>query len=235
MQSNLLTKSTLAPKMDVKKMVMISMFSAISYLSVFVFRVPVVLFLDYEVKDIIIAIAGFILGPMASLIISLVVSIVEMITISDTGPIGALMNFISSAGFACSAAIIYKRFKSLSGAFAGLFAGTLVMTILMLLWNYIITPFYMGVEREVVAGMLLPVFLPYNLLKAGLNSAFTLLLYRPLSAALSGLHILPVESRSESKLKSFTTFAIYAVTVLIIAFGIAIIVFEPLRKVIFPG
>jgi hypothetical protein len=54
----------------------------------------------------------------------------------------------------------------------------------MLLWNWLITPLYMGVTREAVAGMLLPVFFPFNLLKACLNSAFVLLVYKPLAAGL---------------------------------------------------
>ena len=37
----------------------------------------------------------------------------------------------------------------------------------------------------VLAQLLLPVFLPFNLIKGGVNAALTLLLYRPLTAALS--------------------------------------------------
>ena len=37
----------------------------------------------------------------------------------------------------------------------------------MLLWNYLITPIYMGMDREeIVVPMLIPVFLPFNLVKA---------------------------------------------------------------------
>ena len=46
-----------------------------------------------------------------------------------------------------------------------LFGGALLMTVLMLLWNYIITPLYMHTARADVAAMLVPVFLPFNLLK----------------------------------------------------------------------
>jgi len=72
----------------------------------------------------------------------------------------------------------------LSGAVMGLVAGCIVMTGAMLLWNYLLTPIYMGTPREQVAGMLLPIFLPFNLLKAVLNAAFTFLLYKPLVTAL---------------------------------------------------
>ena len=48
-----------------------------------------------------------------------------------------------------------------------------------------------GTSRSDVAGMLIPVFLPFNLLKAGLNSAFILALYKPLVNALRRTGLLP--------------------------------------------
>ena len=107
-----------------------------------------------------------------------------MVTISETGPTGALMNLLSTCTFACTAAMIYKKKHTLSGAILALIGGTVLMTIAMLLWNWLITPIYMGYPRETVAEMLIPFFLPFNLLKAGLNSAFVLFLYKPLVTAL---------------------------------------------------
>lgn len=168
-------------KTDTRKLVLLAVLSAIAYLCVFIFRIPVVSFLKYEPKDVIITIAAFLYGPLDGIIMSLVVSLIEMVTISSTGPIGMIMNVISTCAFTATAALIYKKKRSMSGAIFGLLAGSLLMTLLMLLWNYLITPLYMGTPREVVADMLLPVFLPFNLLKAGLNTALTLLLYKPFS------------------------------------------------------
>ena len=169
---------------SVKQMVMLALLAAIAYMMVSLVRIPVVLFLKYEPKDVIITIGGFLFGPMASFTVSLLVSLLEMVTISETGPIGALMNLLSTCTFACTAAMIYKKKHTLSGAILALIGGTVLMTIAMLLWNWLITPIYMGYPRDVVAGMLVPVFLPFNLLKAGLNSAFVLFLYKPLVTAL---------------------------------------------------
>ena len=171
-------------KYSVKKLVLMATLAAVAFLIVAVVRIPVVLFLKYEPKDVIITIGGFLLGPVAAFIVSLVVSLIEMISISDTGPIGALMNLLSTCSFACTAAFIYKKQHSLKGAVAGLIAGSVAMVCIMLLWNWLITPLYMGVERSAVEGMLLPAFLPFNLLKAGLNTALTLCLYKPLVTAL---------------------------------------------------
>ena len=172
-------------KTDVKKMVLLAMLAAIAFLLVALIRIPVVMFLSYEPKDVVIAIGGFLLGPMASFVISVVVSFLEMVTISSTGPIGAVMNLLSTCSFACTAAVIYKRKRTLGGAVIGLLSGSVVMVGVMLLWNYLITPLYMtGTSRSDIAAMLIPVFLPFNALKAGFNTALTLLLYKPLVSAL---------------------------------------------------
>lgn len=171
-------------KSALRNMILIAMLAAIAYLIVAVVRIPVVLFLSYEPKDVVITIAGFILGPMASLVISAVVSLLEMVTISQTGPIGCLMNLLSTCSFACTAAVIYKRCRTLKGAVIGLLAGSVTMIAVMLLWNWLITPLYLGGTRESVEAMLLPVFLPFNALKAGLNSGLVIVLYKPITAAL---------------------------------------------------
>ena len=181
---------------SVKEMVLIAMLAAIAYVIVAFIRIPVVLFLKYEPKDVIITIGGFLMGPLAAFVTSLVVSLVEMVTISDTGPIGALMNLLSTCSFACTAALFYKKRHTLSGALLGLILGSVVMVLAMLLWNWLITPLYMGVARSVVEGMLVPAFLPFNLLKAGLNSALVLVLYKPLVTALRKANLAPSKVKS---------------------------------------
>ena len=183
---------------SVKEMVLIAMLAAIAYVIVAFIRIPVVLFLKYEPKDVIITIGGFLLGPLAAFITSLVVSLVEMVSISDTGPIGALMNLLSTCSFACTAALFYKKRHTLSGAIWGLALGSVVMVAAMLLWNWLITPLYMGVARSAVEDMLIPMFLPFNLLKAGLNSALVLVLYKPLVTALRKANLAPSKVQSTS-------------------------------------
>ncbi|MBQ8237063.1 MAG: ECF transporter S component [Oscillospiraceae bacterium] len=177
-------------------MVLLAMMAAIAYVMMCFIRIPVVMFLKYEPKDVIITIAGFLFGPFSSFIISFIVSLVEMVTVSDTGPIGALMNLLSTCCFACTASFIYKRNRTMRGAIMSLAVGCVTMVAAMLLWNWLITPLYLGYERDVVAGMLVPVFLPFNLLKGGLNTAFVLFLYKPLVTALRKTGL--VETREQT-------------------------------------
>ena len=176
-----------------------AMLCAVAYIAMALIRIPVVLFLKYEPKDVIIAIGGFLMGPFVSLTISTAVALVEMVTVSDTGPIGCVMNILSSCSFACTAALIYKRKRTMGSAAAGLAAGCLLMTAVMLLWNYLITPLYMGYPRQAVAELLLPAFLPFNLLKGGLNTALTLLLYKPVTAGLRRMRMAAVPEEEAAR------------------------------------
>ena len=198
---------------SVKKMVLLAMMAAIAYVMMVFIRIPVVLFLKYESKDVIITIAGFLFGPFSSFIISFIVSLVEMVTVSDTGPIGALMNLLSTCCFACTASFIYKRNRNMRGAVVSLVVGCLVMVAAMLLWNWLITPIYMGYPRETVAEMLIPFFLPFNLLKGGLNTAFVLLLYKPLVTALRKTGL--VESREQTAGGSRTGLYLFGLILLV--------------------
>ncbi len=179
------------------KLTTIAMLCAVAYIVMVIGRVPVVAFLKYDPKDVIIVIGGFLMGPMAAFLISVIVSIVEMFTVSDTGIIGFFMNVLASCAFACTAAYIYKRNHTLKGALIGLVVGVISMTTIMVLWNYLITPIYLGIPREAVVKMLAPMILPFNLLKGGLNLAITLLIYRPISDALRKAGMLEAHQTKE--------------------------------------
>lgn len=198
-----------------KKMTTIAMLAAMAFVMVTFIRIPIVLFLEYEPKDIIITLGGFIWGPLTSFIVSVVVSLIELVTISEDGILGFVMNIISTCSFACTAAFIYKKKRTLSGAVIGLFTGTLLMIVVMLLWNYLIAPIYMGFPREAVAELLIPAFLPFNLIKGGLNAAFTFMLYKPVTTALRKTGYISVsDNEKTSKKKTLGLWIIFGIIVI---------------------
>ena len=158
-------------RISTKKMTAIGMLCAMAYVFMVLSKIfpPVEGFLQYDAKDIVITIGGFILGPWYALIISVVVAVLELFTVSDTGFIGLIMNIISTAAFACTASFIYHKIKNMKGAFISLAVATIVLTAVMLLWNYYITPLYMKIPREVITPMLPTVFLPYKPIVSGLQ------------------------------------------------------------------
>ncbi|MCL2406745.1 MAG: ECF transporter S component [Defluviitaleaceae bacterium] len=157
--------------------------------------VPTAPFLAYDPKDIFVVFGGFLFGPLTAFTMAVVVSFIEMVTVSPDGPYGMLMNLVSTASFVCVASFIYHKKKTIIGAITGLVGGVVFMTISMTLWNYIVVPVYMGVPRFVVRDMLLPVFMPFNLIKGGLNAAAAMLLYKPLINSLRRTGLIPPSPR----------------------------------------
>ena len=181
-------------KMDTKKMATMAMLAALAYVVMSVTRLPLMAaapYLKYDPKDVVLVIGGFLYGPGAAAAMSLVVCLLEMFTLSESGFIGFVMNFLASAAFIVPAAFFYHKKRTIHGAVAGLLCGVVLMTGTMLLWNWIITPFYQKIPREAVEAMLLPVFLPFNAVKGALNMALAVLLYQPVNNALRRMHLLP--------------------------------------------
>lgn len=143
-----------------RKLTMTGMFCTISYLVMIFCRVPVVLFLKYDPKDVIVTMGGFFLGPLAAFFISVAVSFMEMFSVSDTGLIGFIMNMVSTCSFACTASLIYRKVHNFKGVFAGLLCGSILMVTVMLLWNYYLVPLYMGTKGNIcrTAGDGIPAF-----------------------------------------------------------------------------
>lgn len=185
------------------RLTIMAMFCALAFVAVLAIRIPLIPaapFLEYEPKDVIIMTGGFLFGPLPSVLISVIVSFVEMFTISSTGVIGLIMNILSTVAFVCPAACLYQKRHSTKSAFAGMILGSILMTIIMVLWNYLITPIYMGYPREAVVQLLLPAIVPFNLIKCGINTALTLLIYKPLVTTLRKSNLLA--SRSEDGQKT---------------------------------
>ena len=182
-----MNESRKTKKIETRTLAMLAILAAVAYVVMFLSKqipVNVLGFLNFDLKDTIVVITGFMFGPLAAAAISVIVSVIEMVTISSTGLWGLLMNVLSTCAFACTAAWYYQRHRTMKGAILGLVIGALLMTAVMLLWNYLITPIYMGYPREAVAKLLIPTFLPFNLIKAGINGALSMLLYKPIVTAL---------------------------------------------------
>ena len=172
-------KNPSRPATNVRTITSLAMLAAIAY---------VVMLLSKMLPQV----SGFLQMDLKDTVICIVVAVVEMFTVSDTGPIGCIMNVLATCAFCCTAAFVYKKFHTRKGAVIGLALGTVCLTVVMLLWNYLITPIYMGMDREeIVVPMLIPVFLPFNLVKGGLNMALILLLYKPVVTALRKARLVP--------------------------------------------
>ena len=212
---------------DIKTLAVLAVLSAMSYVLLLLVNIsfmPGNEFLVFDLKDVPIVIGGFLYGPFAVIAMSIIVSFIEMVTVSRDAWVGFAMNVLSTCAFACPAAIIYMRKRSLKGAVIGLVAGWLCVSGVMVLWNYIITPVYRGFPRAVIVPMLHTVFLPFNLIKYGFGAAVTMLVYKPLSIALKKAKVIVQTEKKTSMKENLIIGIILAVCLAVIPFVLLILV-----------
>ena len=80
-------KTPVLHKVDAKKLATLAMITAIAYVVMLLSKLmpSVYGFLDFDFKDVVICIGGFIYGPVSAAAVALVVALVEMVTVSHTG------------------------------------------------------------------------------------------------------------------------------------------------------
>ena len=212
-------------RQKIKRLSATAMFCALAFVLTYI-KIPV-MFLSLEIKDSMIVLCTLLFGPLSGLVIAVLVPILELITHSSTGVYGLIMNMLSSVTFALVTGVIYKYKKSFYGAIVGLASGIFAVTAVMVLANLLITPYYMGVTVQAVAALIPKVLLPFNLVKATLNGAIVLLLYKPLSGVLKRRGFLSSSQREaeQGKKKSIRSTVVTLVAIAVIAISLAIIFF----------
>lgn len=204
-----------------RKLVLASVFTALAFVAELLIHIKVAGFLTYDAKDAILTLGSLIYGPVYGLISALVVSLIEMVTVSTTGIWGFIMNFISTAIFVCLASLIYKKWRTLKAAIIGLLLSIFSMTIVMLGLNLLITPIYTGMSIDSVAKMIPTILLPFNLLKAISNAALTLVLYKPTISVLRSTKIIKDGDKMNFDKK---TIAILIIGIIIIIAAVVIMI-----------
>jgi len=170
---------------NVRRLTTLSVLTGLSIVLMLLIRFPIfpaAPYLEYEPMDVPILIAGFAFGPLAGLAVTAVSSVIQGVTVSAAvgGWVGILMHFIATGTLVTVSSLIYKHKQTVTGAVIALVAGTIAMSVIMIPANLIITPAFFGTPPEVVQSLLLPVLIPFNLIKAGINSAIAFVIYKPL-------------------------------------------------------
>ena len=202
-------------KTNIKKLSVTAMLCALAYICMFVFKFKIG-FLTFDFKDAILTVIAFLYGPAYAVISSVLVAVLEFLSVSDTGVYGLIMNALSSSVFTVSCGIIYKYRRTLMGAVIGSITAVLSMTAVMLVANIFITPFYMGVARSEVAAMIPTLLLPFNIVKGVVNAAITMIIYKPITTALKKAGLTD-GGYHKTDIKKFIPIAIGALILLIIA------------------
>ena len=158
-------------------------------------------FIKLDFSDLPELIGAFAYGPLAGIAIALIKNIIHL-TVSQSGYIGELSNFILGAVFSGVAGLIYMKNKTMKGALVGGVAGAVCMALLSFPSNlFIVYPFYYNfMPKEVVLQAyqaivpsmksieqsLLVFNLPFTLIKGIFCVIISMLIYKPLSPILHG-------------------------------------------------
>ena len=167
---------------ELKYLASMALLTALAYLSLFFIRVPIMHnapFLRLDIRDTFITLGGIFYGFRFAVIGAVIVALLQMISVSEYGFFGMLMNILSVSSFAGTATVVYRHSKGKDNInlIKALVAASVIMTTSMMLWNYLVAPLYMGVPQSAVAKLLLPVFLPFNIIKSGCNSVLIYIIY----------------------------------------------------------
>ncbi len=189
--------------MKSKKIALISMLGALATLLMyFHFPIPFMpTFMDFDLCGVPEMIGGFALGPSSAVsIIAIKIVLKLLLQGTTTMFVGELSNFILSCAYVLPAIYIYHKNKTKKGAMIGLITGTCIVASTAIFTNlYLIIPFYgkmLGLNFNVILDMCAAVnpmvnsaitlaffgIVPFNLIKNGVVSIVTMLLYKKISA-----------------------------------------------------
>ena len=186
-ENNTLSRHKMTSREKTVRLAKMGMLVAISIVLVYFIHFPIfpaVPFLEYDPADISILIGTFAFGPLAGILLTVVTSVIQGVTVSAaSGLYGIIMHVISTSVLVLVSGLIYKYNKTRKGAVIALLCGVAAMTLVMIGANMIITPLFMGVPRNIVWD-LMPFIAGFNAIKAGINSVVTFLLYKRISGFL---------------------------------------------------
>lgn len=166
------------------KLAKMAMLVAISIVLVMLVHFPIfpqVGFLEYDPADIPILIGTFAFGPVAGITLTVVTSLLQGMTVSAaSGVYGIIMHILATATLVTVAGLIYRRHKTKKVAIIGLAVGTAAMTVVMFFANMVITPMFTGWPLAAIMEVM-PFILAFNIVKAGINSVVTFIVYKRIS------------------------------------------------------
>ncbi len=199
-----ITKTKAAvPKVDIWKLTMTAMLSAIAFILMFLeVSVPIMPpFIKLDLSELPALLGAFAMGPVSGVMICLVKNLLHLF-MTSTGGVGELSNFILGACFVLPAGLIYQKWKGKKSAIFGATVGAVLMAVVSIISNYyIVYPFYYNfMAKEAILEAyqaILPnvtnvlecliVFnAPFTLVKGLLSVVITTFIYKHISPFLKG-------------------------------------------------
>lgn len=174
----------------ITNMVQLSMLAALGVVLMMLVRFPIfpsAPFLEYDMGDVPVLIASLMFGALPGLLVLAIVSLIQALTVSAAnGWVGFVMHFFSTGVFVVLLCLVAGREKKRSNKrlILGIAAGIAAMVAAMVPLNLIFTVHFLGTPMQAVKDMMLPIIIPFNLIKGLLSGTVSFLLFIPLSRLL---------------------------------------------------
>ena len=191
------TKAKKPVKSNSAKMAIIGVLSAIAYILMFMeFSVPLMpVFIKMDLSDFPALIGSMAVGPVGGVIIALIKNLLHL-TVTSTGGVGELSNFILNAIFVLPAGFLYKRKKSKKSACGGAILGAVLMAVVSVASNYFVVypVYYNFMPADTILAAYQAIFpgvksilqsliifnMPFTFIKAMISVVITFLVYNHL-------------------------------------------------------
>ena len=164
-----------------KQLVTMALMCAISILLSFIefLIMPAASFLKLDVALVPSAVVGFAYGAGPGVLVGIVSAVAHGAITGNW--VGCLMNTIVALAFVIPSSVIYKRNRTFKGAVIGLVVSTVCLIIGAIVANLVVDPIFYGMPFDVVAGLIVPAILPFNIIKGVVVSVLTALVYKSIS------------------------------------------------------
>jgi len=143
--------------------------------------IPNAEWLKYDPSGIIAVLATLLYGPWVGTAVAVLAWIPRLVT----DPLGAFMNIMASVSMVIVMGLIYRQYPTFKRAVEGACVGVVVSVLVSICLNFVVTPLYLPATYEDVAALVLPSLLPFNVIKAVVNGAVALVVYRKLASLLA--------------------------------------------------
>ena len=186
-------KDIFAEYFTTTRMAYLAVFTALSFilrLPWFEFSIiPAVPFLKIDFSGVFAMIAGFALGPVAGVVVSVIKEFLYALCFTQTIGVGEVANILIMLPYILIPAIIYKKFKGIKAVLISLAIACVSQVVWSIPVNYLLTfPFYLNLYAGTPwsAGMKFYLTVWYwavlfNFVKTVILTAAVLVLYKPLS------------------------------------------------------
>lgn len=168
-----------------RRIAVTALLCALSFILTFV-EIPIfppAPWLTYDPSGIVAFVAALVFGPSTGAVVAILPWVLK--TFVTFNVYGHIMAILANVALIVPAAVIARRMGGVRGLALGSLVGAVISLAACILGNIVITPLYTAVSVADVIAMIVPILLPFNVLKIVINCVVTLLIQKPVSQVVS--------------------------------------------------